>query len=201
MTEHSGTRPDAAVGVPSVQGRSAWRADGSSSQLPTEFQETEEALAKLSLSNPELTGTLSRLLGVVAVEAARTARFARALEKALTPPEPHATSRPADRSRRGSRRAPGVIDPFAVFTEAGEEGLRSRLSELSLEQLRDIVSEHGMDHDRLAMKWKDPQRVIDRIAERVESRTAKGAAFRGRPEQPALRHDEAVGPAAEDSST
>jgi hypothetical protein len=57
------------------------------------------------------------------------------------------------------------------------------------------------NHDRLALKWKDPQRVIDRIVERVESRTAKGAAFRGRPEQPALRHDEAAGPPAEDSST
>lgn len=94
-----------------------------------------------------------------------------------------------------------MIDPFAVFAETGETGLRSSLSELGLEQLRDIVSEHGMDHDRLALKWKDPGRVIDRIVERVESRTAKGAAFRGRPEQPAPQHDEAAGPAADDSST
>lgn len=60
-----------------------------------------------------------------------------------------------------------MIEPFAVFAESGEAGLRSRLGELTLEQLRDVVSEHGMDHDRLAMKWRDPQRGIDRIVDRV----------------------------------
>ena len=54
---------------------------------------------------------------------------------------------------------------------------------LDLEQLRDIVAEHGMDHDRLAMKWKDRQRVITRVVERVAARTAKGSAFRGRPSE------------------
>ncbi|MFG2683889.1 hypothetical protein ACGFYH_34245, partial [Streptomyces sp. NPDC048392] len=70
---------------------------------------------------------------------------------------------------------------------------------LTLEQLRDIIAEHGMDHDRLAMKWKDPQRVIDRIVERVESRTAKGAAFRGRPEQSTEPPGAGSGPKIEDS--
>jgi hypothetical protein len=72
-----------------------------------------------------------------------------------------------------------VLDPFAVFNDAGEDGLRGRLGELTLDQLRDIVAEHGMDNDRLAMKWKDPARVIDRIVERVAARLAKGSAFRG----------------------
>ncbi len=89
---------------------------------------------------------------------------------------------PTDRNstRRSNRRSPGVIDPFAVFTEGGEIGLRERLA-LSLEQLRDIVAEHGMDHDRLAMKWKDRQRVADRIVDRVAARMTKGSAFRSRP--------------------
>ncbi|WP_285571482.1 hypothetical protein [Streptomyces sp. RTGN2] len=182
MTEQSDSRPDG------------------NGLLNAQVREAVEALTKLGASDPELAATLARVLGVVASEAARTTRFARALAKALTPPDAQTTPRPAERPRR-SRRAPGVIDPFTVLAESGETGLRSSLSELGLEQLRDIVSEHGMDHDRLALKWKDPQRVIDRIVERVESRTAKGAAFRGRPEQPALRQDEAVGPAAEDSST
>lgn len=37
----------------------------------------------------------------------------------------------------------------------------------------------GEDNDRLAMKWKDEQRVIDRIVDRVTARSAKGSAFRG----------------------
>jgi hypothetical protein len=74
-----------------------------------------------------------------------------------------------------------VIDPFAVFTDKGETGLRERLAALNLEQLRDIVAEHGMDHDRLAMKWRDSRRVIDRIVDRVAARTTKGSAFRNGP--------------------
>ncbi|MFI5571500.1 hypothetical protein ACIA6T_30000 [Streptomyces sp. NPDC051740] len=180
MTEQSDTRPDG------------------SSPLPAPVREAGEALIKLGASDPELAATLARVFGVVASEAARTPRFARALGKALTP-DPQTAPRPAERPRR-SRRAPGAIEPFAVFAEYGEAGLRSSLGELDLEQLRDIISEHGMDHDRLAMKWKDPRRVIDRIVERVESRTAKGAAFRGRPEQSATPHGEAGGLKAEDPS-
>ncbi|GAB3269394.1 hypothetical protein GCM10027449_03650 [Sinomonas notoginsengisoli] len=49
---------------------------------------------------------------------------------------------------------------------------------MDLEHLRDIVAEHGMDHDRLAMKWKDPNRVIERIVDKVAARATKGSAFR-----------------------
>jgi hypothetical protein len=70
------------------------------------------------------------------------------------------------------------LDPFALYANGGEDGLRTRLEALDLEQLRDIIAEHGMDHDRLAMKWKDQARVVERIVERVGTRSAKGSAFR-----------------------
>jgi hypothetical protein len=178
MTEQSNSQPDTMGGDPSTEG--ALGQNGSNT-LHAEVQQAGEALLKLGASDPELAGTLARVLGVVATEAARTSRLAKALTKALADPEPPTASRPSERPRRPSRRTPGVIDPFTVFAESGETGLRLRLKELTLEQLRDIISEHGMDHDRLAMKWKDPQRVIDRIVERVGSRVAKGSAFRGRP--------------------
>ena len=63
-----------------------------------------------------------------------------------------------------------MFDPFAVFAEGGSEGLRTRLDALDLEGLRDIVAEHGMDSDRLAMKWKARDRVIGRIIDRVRPR-------------------------------
>jgi len=40
-----------------------------------------------------------------------------------------------------------------------------------------------MDTDRLAMKWRDPSRVVNRIVERVIDRAAKGDAFRSAPRQ------------------
>ncbi|WP_432112538.1 hypothetical protein [Streptomyces sp. YPW6] len=180
MTEQSSSQPGVTGGDPSGEGAPS---QNGGITLHAEVQQAGEALLKLGASDPELAGTLARVLCVVASEAARTPRLAKALNKALTSPESPSASRPSERPRRPSRRTPGVIDPFAVFAESGETGLRLRLKELTLEQLRDIISEHGMDHDRLAMKWKDPQRVIDRIVERVGSRVTKGSAFRGRPTQ------------------
>ncbi|MER7455781.1 hypothetical protein [Micromonospora sp. NPDC126480] len=139
------------------------------------LQAASDSLSQLATARPEVAVPLARLLSVVADEAIRTGRFASALQRALASEAPTASATP---TRRSGRRAPGVLDPFAVFGEQGEAGLRTRLAELDLEQLRDIVAEHGMDHDRLAMKWKDPSRVVDRIIEKVEARTAKGSAFR-----------------------
>jgi hypothetical protein len=116
---------------------------------------------------------LARLVAVVASEACRTSRFASALSAAVT-----ITGGDDIKPRRTGRRAAGVIDPFAIYVASGESGLRDRLRRLDLEQMRDIVAEHGMDHDRLAMKWKDPDRVIDRIVDKVRARASKGSAFR-----------------------
>lgn len=138
-------------------------------------QRAADALTDLAQTRPELAETLAGVLVAVAAEAGRTARFANALEAALTP-----GSEPRTPKRTG-RRAKGPFDPFAVYAESGEAGLREQLARVDLEALRDIVAEHGMDHDRLAMKWRDTGRVIERIVEKVAARTAKGSAFRPEP--------------------
>lgn len=145
--------------------------------LGAQVERAGQALLALGeVRGPEMPGSLARLLEVVAVEAARTPRFAAALERALTVTDP--ANRVPAAPRRTGRRDPGVLDPFALYANGGEDGLRTRLEALDLEQLRDIIAEHGMDHDRLAMKWKDQARVVERIVERVGTRSAKGSAFR-----------------------
>ncbi len=86
---------------------------------------------------------------------------------------------PAQRApaRRG-KRAPGPFDPFAVYREAGEPGLRTQLGDLDVERLKDIIAEHAMDYDKLAMRWRTPSKLRDRIVERVKSLTTKGDVFR-----------------------
>ena len=79
--------------------------------------------------------------------------------------------------RRGHRRAPAVLDPVALAAE-GESLLRKELSALSLDELKDIVAEHGMDPGKLVMKWKTPEKIIDKIVELSLSRARKGDAFR-----------------------
>jgi hypothetical protein len=79
--------------------------------------------------------------------------------------------------KRGNRRAPALVDPISEI-EQGEGHLRDRLAALELEQLRDVVAEYRMDPNKLVMKWKDRERVIDHILTTSISRGRKGDAFR-----------------------
>jgi hypothetical protein len=81
---------------------------------------------------------------------------------------------------RPYRRKPGAFDPLVVYREDPSK-LLSRLTELNLEQLKDIVAEQGMDRSKLAMKWKTKERLVDLIVTTVESRVRKGDAFRTPP--------------------
>ena len=44
--------------------------------------------------------------------------------------------------------------------------------------IKDIIAEYGMDQSKLAMKWKDKDRLIKHIIETSERRVTKGNAFR-----------------------
>lgn len=72
---------------------------------------------------------------------------------------------------------PAVVDPVEVARQ-GEQALKSRLSALSLDQLKGIVADYGMDPGKLVMKWKSAERVIDRIVEISMARAQKGNVFR-----------------------
>ena len=79
--------------------------------------------------------------------------------------------------KRGNRRASALVDPIREI-EHGEHHLRDRLAALDLEQLRDVVAEYRMDPNKLVMKWKDRERVVDHILSTSISRGRKGDAFR-----------------------
>jgi len=88
------------------------------------------------------------------------------------------------RQKKSNRRAPGPFDPFAVCRTEGIHALRSKLTALTLDQLKDIVSEHAIDGSRLALKWKAPERLIQMIVTTVVERSSKGDAFRETPVGP-----------------
>ncbi len=141
----------------------------------------------------KLRSILNRLVSVVADEAERNPTFEAALSEALgTGPKRkpdegrHASeSHDGEGLKRGkNRRPPASLDPVQVFRE-GELALRSALEKLTLDQLRDIIAEYGMDPGRQVMKWKAPERVIDRIVEMSTTRAHKGDAFR-KPASPLL---------------
>lgn len=138
------------------------------------------ALGALSMAGHDgLADRLVRLTAAVAKEAAARPSFAKALEVAMSSPTDEApTKRDSTADRAGRRRSAPVLDPYSIHREAGPDVLRHQLSSLSVEQLKDIIAEHGMDRDKLAMKWKTPDRLIDRILTTVSARAQKGDVFR-----------------------
>jgi hypothetical protein len=118
-----------------------------------------------------LKKTLDDLVRVVTDEAGRNPEFASRLEEALG-----IKAKPAKQpaARAANRRAPAVLDPIELARE-GEVALRARLSDLSLEQLKDIVADYGMDAGKLVLKWKTPDRVIEKIVEVSLARGKKKA--------------------------
>ncbi len=131
---------------------------------------------------------LVTLVNVIADEAARNPEFGDRIEAALAPmPSPSkASAKSVTRKagehktgehRKGGRRNPAVVDPIELVKN-GESELRAQLSLLDLEKLLDIVAQYGMDPGKLVMKWKDRERIIDRIVEVATGRATKGDAFR-----------------------
>jgi len=134
---------------------------------------------------------LTKLFKVIAEEAESNPEFERrvalalGLDEQLAPrsrQDEHGQGVAAVGQRPKNRRPPPVLDPVEL-ARSGEEMLRARLAALSIEQLRDIVAEHGMDPGKLVIKWKGADRIIDRIAEISMARAQKGDAFRSESER------------------
>ena len=102
--------------------------------------------------------TLARTLRAVAAELERNPDLVRRISGAVstsaptTPPaasvEQDSTVSPTFRPRliagASPDLGPGVPDPFLLWTQRGEKGLRAALEELRLGTLRAIIREHGL---------------------------------------------------------
>lgn len=124
----------------------------------------------------KLTTALQGLMRTIIEEAERNPAFAQRVENAIGIGGQNAP--PSEPRHKGSsnRRAPAVLDPIEAVRQ-GEAALRQKLAALSLEQLKDVVADYGMDPGKLVMKWKTPNRIIDRIVEFSIQRSMKGDAF------------------------
>jgi hypothetical protein len=125
------------------------------------------------------------LIKVVIDESKRNTLFRseliKAIEKLPNPPAQPGVSDgenpKADKpvKRMGTRRTPAVLDPVEVVRE-GKSVLESRLKDLEVSQLLDIVAAYGIDRERV-MKWKKADRIIEKIIEISHYRAYKGDVF------------------------
>ena len=82
----------------------------------------------------------------------------------------------AAKPKKTNRRAPAKIVPFALL-EQGNETFKTALEALNIEELKDVIAANGMDTARLAMKWKDKDRLINHIIDMTQRRSSHGDAF------------------------
>jgi hypothetical protein len=78
--------------------------------------------------------------------------------------------------KKSNRRTPSKIDPFILYDQ-GSATLKTSLETLNIEELKDVIATNGMDTARLAMKWKDRDRIINHIIEMTQRRSSHGDAF------------------------
>lgn len=151
--------------------------------------------------------TLNAFFKVIAQEAENNPVFSARLEAALgLEDKKNSESSGAKTQGKGesqvkrasNRRPPALLDPVQL-ARRGETELREELTKLNIEQLRDVVAEYGMDTGKLVLKWRDPERIIERVVEVARSRAQKGSAFRdqthsessaGHPDRPQSPSDE-----------
>jgi hypothetical protein len=149
-----------------------------------------------------MTDFLTKLFAAIEVEAQENPAFCVRLRRIIDSiPEPGCAARESKITTRNGRASPavrrhrrpaGVIDPMRLMSSEGEPALRQRLAGLDVEELKDIVAEHGMDTTKLAMKWRKPERLVALIVTTVRDRLSKGSAFRSPRDTSSTIHPEIV---------
>lgn len=87
-------------------------------------------------------------------------------------------SKGANTGKAKNRRNAAVLDPILMLQTKGESALKEALDRLDTEQLKDIVSEQGLDPTKLVLKWRNPGKIVLFILDAAKRRTTKGNAFR-----------------------
>ena len=134
----------------------------------------------------KLKRALQNLAKAISEEAERNPEFESRIRAAIGLPETDSGASRSHQSegipknglqRRRNRRTSAVLDPVQLVQES-EQILSEQLALLTIEQLKDIVAEHGMDPSKLVMKWRRPERIANHIVDMAIARSRKGDAFR-----------------------
>ncbi len=124
----------------------------------------------MTMSKQETLAKWKEVSNLIASEISNNEEFAQKMERILKGETVAVTS------KRRSRRSPAKLDPLHLL-EMGEEILAKELEKLNVEELKDIVSEYGMDTSRLALKWKDRKRLELLIMDATKRKSSRGEAF------------------------
>ncbi|TAL46787.1 hypothetical protein EPN87_04405 [archaeon] len=71
------------------------------------------------------------------------------------------------------------IDIFQIYANGGELSLRNEIEKLDIEDIKNIIRKNSFDSSKLAIKWKNKERLVDLIINKVSARSDKGKVFMG----------------------
>ncbi len=65
--------------------------------------------------------------------------------------------------------AGATLDVVDLLDAGGEGSLRSRLAELSLADLRAVISAHAYDPEKTTTRWRSTQKLVDFVVEQARA--------------------------------
>lgn len=120
---------------------------------------------------------MKALFDLIVDEAEKNEGFAESLSKIFRNETSEKRTKDNTGEKRASnRRDKAVLDPIKLAEDG--ELTADVLSPLTEKELKDIVADYGMDSSKLAMKWRDKERLIQLILDTSFRRALKGNAFR-----------------------
>ena len=78
--------------------------------------------------------------------------------------------------KKNNRRDKPVLNPITIIQD-NNTNIRYELEKLSIKELKDIIAYFNMDKTKVAMKWKNKEKIINLIIEISTLRASKGSAF------------------------
>lgn len=67
-----------------------------------------------------------------------------------------------------SSNAAGAIDALDLLDAGGAPALRARLEQLTLADLRQVITAHNYDPERQTTRWRSPKKLIDLIVAKAQ---------------------------------
>lgn len=126
----------------------------------------------------ELITMLRGLVGLLSEESERNPEFAHKLETLLS----HLPERRAKDAKPETLTSPEDLpDIHAEWSARGDEEFRLWLREQPTPVLRAVIRAQDLDPTRRTVKWREPEKLAEFIADGISARLSRGAAFiRGR---------------------
>jgi hypothetical protein len=69
------------------------------------------------------------------------------------------------------------IDIYEIYKKMGAEGLKDKLNDLQIDELKEIIKTHRLDPKKYFYKWKTTEKFINFIIEKVKYKIDKGKTF------------------------